>query len=96
MINSLKILTILPYKENYTKSKAQAAAIWVHDFLKFSRFKKETLIIGNTNSKSYLSNNYLNINIDNLGSKFSSSTFRYCNRIIKSILYTSVNGHIEW
>ena len=85
MINSLKILTILPYKENYTKSKAQAAAIWVHDFLKFSRFKKETLIIGNTNSKNYLSNNYLNINIDNLGSKFSSSTFRYCNRIIKSI-----------
>ena len=85
MINSLKILTILPYKENYTKSKAQAAAIWVHDFLKFSRFKNQTLIIGNTSSKNYLSNNYLNINIDNLGSKFSSSTIRYCNRIIKSI-----------
>ena len=29
-----KILTILPDKENYTKSKAQAAAIWVYDFLK--------------------------------------------------------------
>ena len=55
MINPLKILTILPYKENYTKSKAQAAAIWVYDFLKFSRYKKDTLIIGNTNGKNYLS-----------------------------------------
>ena len=28
----MKIATILPYKENYTFSKAQAAAIWVSDF----------------------------------------------------------------
>ena len=42
-----KILTILPYKENYTKSKAQAAAIWVYDFLKYSRYKKNTIIVGN-------------------------------------------------
>ena len=85
MINPTKILTILPYKENYTKSKAQAAAIWVYDFLKFSRFKKDTLIIGNTKGKNFLSKNYLNINIDNLGSKLSSSTIRYCNQIIKRI-----------
>jgi len=85
MINPTKILTILPYKENYTKSKAQAAAIWVYDFLKFSRYKKDTLIIGNTKGKNFLSKNYLNINIDNLGSKLSSSTIRYCNQIIKRI-----------
>ena len=48
MNNQLKIITILPYKENYTKTKAQAAAIWVHDFLKYSRYKKYTIIIGNT------------------------------------------------
>ena len=84
-MNSLKILTILPYKENYTKSKAQAAAIWVYDFLKFSRYKNQTLVLGNTNSKNYLSKNYLNIKIDNLGSKFSSSTIRYCNQIIKRV-----------
>ncbi len=35
-----KILTILPYKENYTKSKAQAAAIWVYDFLNIQDTKK--------------------------------------------------------
>ena len=85
MIKDIKILTILPYKENYTKSKAQAAAIWVYDFLKFSIFKKNTLVIGSTKGKNYLSKSYLNINIDNLGSKFSSSTIRYCNKIIKKI-----------
>ena len=85
MAQPIKVLTILPYKENYTKSKAQAAAIWVYDFLKFSRFKKNTLVIGNTKGKNYLSKNYLNINIDNLGVKFSSSTIRYCDQIIKKV-----------
>ena len=85
MNNELKIITILPYKENYTKTKAQAAAIWVHDFLKYSRYKKYTIIIGNTESKNFLSKNYLNIKIDNLSSKLSSSTIRYCDRIIKRI-----------
>jgi len=85
MNNPIKIITILPYKENYTKTKAQAAAIWVHDFLKYSRFKKDTIIIGNTNSKNFLSKNYLNIKIDNLSSKLSSSTIRYCDQIIKKM-----------
>ena len=49
-----KILTILPYKENYTKSKAQAAAIWVYDFLKYSRYKKNTIVVGNTKTKGLL------------------------------------------
>ena len=40
MIKDIKIATILPYKENYTVSKAQAAALWVSDFYKFSKFKK--------------------------------------------------------
>ena len=85
MNNQLKIITILPYKENYTKTKAQAAAIWVYDFLKYSRYKKNTIIIGNTESKNFLSKNYLNIKIDNLSSKLSSSTIRYCDQIIKKL-----------
>ena len=52
------ISIILPYKENYTKSKAQAAAIWVYDFLKFSRYKKDTLVIGNTKGKNYLAQSW--------------------------------------
>ena len=58
MKNNLNIATILPYKENYTFSKAQAAAIWVCDFFKFSKYKKNNYIFGSTNTKDYLTNNY--------------------------------------
>ena len=57
----LKIATILPYKENYTFSKAQAAAIWVCDFFKYSTHKKDNYIFGNTNTKDYLTKNYINV-----------------------------------
>ncbi len=79
----LKIATILPYKENYTFQKAQAAAIWVCDFFKFSKFKENNFIFGNTNGTDYLTKNYININIYNLKSKFSSSTHEYCKNFIK-------------
>ena len=45
------IATILPYKENYTVNGAQAAAIWVADFYKYSTFKKTNSIYGNTIKK---------------------------------------------
>ena len=47
----MKIATILPYKENYTVSRAQAAAIWVCDFFKFSKFKDTNFIFGYTDNK---------------------------------------------
>jgi glycosyltransferase involved in cell wall biosynthesis len=83
MKNIIKIATILPYKENYTISKAQAAAIWVCDFFKHSRFKDNNFIFGNTHGKDYLTKNYININISNLKSKLSSSTNEYCKNFIK-------------
>ncbi len=83
MSKDLKIATILPYKENYTYSKAQAAAIWVCDFYKYSKFKKQNFIFGNTQGKDYLTKNYINININNLKSKFSSSTNEYCKNFIQ-------------
>jgi len=79
----MKIATILPYKENYTFSKAQAAAIWVCDFFKFSEFKKTNYIFGNTKGKDYLTKNYINIQINNLRSKLSSSTNEYCRNFLK-------------
>ena len=84
MKNIIKIATILPYKENYTFSKAQAAAIWVCDFFKYSKHKKTNFIFGNTKGKDYLSENYVNININNLKSKLSSSTNEYCKNFIKN------------
>ena len=79
----MKIATILPYKENYTFSKAQAAAIWVSDFYKNSKFRDHNFIFGNTNTKDFLTKNYVNIRISNLKSKFTSTTKEYCNNFIK-------------
>ncbi len=81
----LKIATILPYKENYTIDKASAASLWVAEFFKNSKFKKDNYIYGNTNSKKYLTNNYINISLKNLNSKFRSSTNEYCEKLIKEI-----------
>jgi glycosyltransferase involved in cell wall biosynthesis len=83
MQKNYKIATILPYKENYTFLKAQAAAIWVCDFFKYSKFKENNYIYGNTKGNDYLTKNYINININNLKSKFSSSTNEYCKNFIK-------------
>ena len=83
MSQSVKIATILPYKENYTFHKAQAAAIWVCDFFKYSKFKNTNYIFGNTKGNDYLTKNYINISINNLKSKFSSSTNEYCKNFIK-------------
>ena len=77
-----KIATLLPYKENYTISKAAAASLWVSDFYKYSRFKKNNFIFGSTDTKDFLSKNYINIKINNIKSKFSSSTTEYCNNFI--------------
>ncbi len=81
----MKIATILPYKENYTFSKAQAAAIWVCDFFKYSKYQNTNYIFGNTSTKDYLTKNYVNININNLKSKLSSTTKEYCKNIIHKI-----------
>jgi len=81
----MKIATILPYKENYTYSKAQAAAIWVCDFFKYSKYLNSNYIFGNTDTKDYLSKNYINIDISNIKSKFSSTTKEYCRNIIYKI-----------
>jgi glycosyltransferase involved in cell wall biosynthesis len=82
MKHPLKIATILPYKENYTFSKAAAASLWVSEFYKFSRLKNNNFIFGSTATKDYLSKNYVNIKIDNINSKFSSSTSEYCEKFI--------------
>ncbi len=80
----LKIATILPYKENYTFSKAQAAAIWVCDFFKYSTHKKDNYIFGNTNTKDYLTKNYINVPLKKR-SKLKSTTTEYCDNFISLI-----------
>ena len=81
----IKIATILPYKENYTYSNAQAAAIWVSDFYKFSKYSENNFIFGNTQGKDYLTKNYINIPIQYKKSKFISTTKEYCQNFIRKI-----------
>ena len=79
----LKIATILPYKENYSKTKAAAASLWVYDFFRHSTLKKNNYIFGSTDANDFLSNNYINITIKDSNSKFVSTTNHYCNGLIK-------------
>jgi len=80
-----KIATILPYKENYTKKNAGAASLWVCDFLKYSKYKKNNIIYGNTIFKNYLTKNYNNIHLEKTDSKFTSTTKDYCNQLVKKL-----------
>ena len=59
----MKIVTLLPYKEDYTPKYSGAVSIHVSNLIKFSKFKKSTYIYGNTIKKKYLSNNYKNVKI---------------------------------
>ncbi len=82
---NIKIATILPYKENYSISNAAAASLWVSDFFKFSKLKKNNYIFGSTSFKDYLGPNYININLKKVNSKLSSTTKIYCDKLIKKI-----------
>ena len=81
----MKIASILPYKENYTKKGAGAVALWINSFIRDSKYKISTYIIGSTSNKNYLSNNYININIESINSKLNSTTKEYSDKIIKKI-----------
>ena len=81
----MKIASILPYKENYTKQGAGAVALWISDFMRDSMYKKNTFVFGNTKNKNFLTKNYTNINISNVNSRLNSTTKEYSSKIVKKI-----------
>ena len=81
----MKIASILPYKENYTQKGAGAVALWISEFMRDSIYKKNTFVIGSTVNKKFLTQNYINININSINSKLNSTTKEYSNKIIKKI-----------
>ena len=83
---NLNIATILPYKENFTFGKASAASLWVSEFFKNSKYKKNNIIYGHTKSKDYLSKNYKNVNLKNLKSKLKSTTKEYAEKLTKELI----------
>ena len=78
-----KIGVLLPFKDQFIKSKAGSASIWIKDFNKNSRYKKQILIFGNTdNSKDLISKkNYINLSVKTL-SIGGKNTF-YVNEFLK-------------
>ena len=85
MNSKIRIATILPYKENYTFNKASAASLWVSEFFHKSKYNKDNIIFGNTDSTDYLTKNYINIELKTIKSKFRSTTKEYSENIIKQI-----------
>ena len=78
-----KIGVLLPFKDQFTKSKAGSASIWIKDFNKNSKYKKQILIFGNTHDQNDLisKDNYINLSVKHLtiGGK---NTF-YVNEFLK-------------
>jgi len=81
----MKIASILPYKENYTKNGAGAVALWISEFLRDSKFKKSTFIFGSTSNKNFLTTNYINIDLKQITSRLNSTTKQYSKKIIEKI-----------
>ena len=74
-----RIAILLPYKEDYNKSHAGSASLWVKDFFENSKLKKITTIYGINTKKKSLSKNFINLN-----NKFPLFTFK------KNIYYTKL------
>ena len=61
----MKISILLPYKENFSSRKAGAVSLFVNDITSKSYYKNNTFIFGNTQSKTPLSKNYINLDLKN-------------------------------
>ena len=81
----MKIASVLPYKENYTKNGAGAVSLWISDFMRDSIYKKNTSVIGSTKNKNFLTKNYINVDIKSPNSRLNSTTKEYSEKIVKKI-----------
>ena len=59
----MKISILLPLKENFSPKYPGAVSLFINDTLKISRYKKETIVYGNTNFKVKFKLKYKNITI---------------------------------
>ena len=57
----MNISVLLPFKENYSREMAGAVSLFVKDTSIISSFKNTIQIFGSTNSKNFLSKNYINL-----------------------------------
>ena len=77
----MKISILLPYKENFSSTKAGAVSLYVKDITSNSKFKKNIKIYGETQSnKTFLSNF---IHLDTKDKFYLSKTKVYINEFLK-------------
>ena len=82
-MNNKKIAILLPFKDHFTNSKAGSASIWIKDFNKKSKYKKNIRVFGNTDELKDLidKKNYVNINFNTY--TFKSKNISYVDEFIK-------------
>ena len=66
----MRISILLPYKENFSPVYPGAVSIFINSVSKYSKFKKNIFVYGNTKYKKVFKINYTNIPLDR---KFLSS-----------------------
>jgi len=76
----MKISILLPYKENFSKEYAGAVSIFVNGVNKYSKFKNNINVYGNTNYSNLLSKNYINLPFKKR--LFQSSSKTYVNNFL--------------
>ena len=64
----MKIAVLLPYKENFSKTRAGAVSIFVNDTSRLSKYRSIINIYGSTNSLNVLKN-YKNIEFKKIFTK---------------------------
>ena len=57
----MKISILLPFKENFSPKYPGAVSLNINDTLKISKYKKNTIVFGNTNYKEKFKSKYINI-----------------------------------
>ena len=77
----MKISILLPYKENFSPDYAGAVSLFINDTLRISKYKRNTIVFGNTNYKNKFRLKYKNIDIPK--KIFQSQNRRYVKEFIK-------------
>ncbi len=77
----MKISILLPYKENFSPDYAGAVSLFINDTLRISKYKRSTIVFGNTNYKNKFRLKYKNIDIPK--KIFQSQNRRYVKEFIK-------------
>ena len=52
----MNIAILLPYKEDYTPKYSGAVSIHVSNLIKYSKYRKTTVVFGNTKKKIFIKN----------------------------------------